>query len=205
MTLELIKIEVGPWPMNSYVVKDHITKEAAIIDPGAEGKKIIKAVDGYIVKFILITHGHGDHVSALRVVREETKALVCAHSEDNSRFDLGADLILMDGDTLGIGDHSVKVIHIPGHTAGQLCYDLLDGRIVSGDTIFAGGPGKTWSAEDFELSMMNLNEIVFNWPDETRFFPGHGPSSTIGVERPGYESFVERGWKKRLFGDVTWK
>jgi glyoxylase-like metal-dependent hydrolase (beta-lactamase superfamily II) len=83
--------------------------------------------------------------------------------------------------------------------------DLGDGRILVGDTIFVGGPGKTWSSDEFATTMRTMQEIVFKWPDETRFYPGHGPSGTIGAERPAFESFVARGWSSKLYGDVTWE
>jgi glyoxylase-like metal-dependent hydrolase (beta-lactamase superfamily II) len=81
---------------------------------------------------------------------------------------------------------------------------LPDGRAIVGDTIFQGGPGRTWSPEDFELTMKTMREIVFRWPDETECFPGHGPSFRIGDERPLFEAFVNRGYPSDLYGDVTW-
>jgi glyoxylase-like metal-dependent hydrolase (beta-lactamase superfamily II) len=84
------------------------------------------------------------------------------------------------------------------------CLDLGDGRVLVGDTVFVGGPGKTWSAEEFALTMKTMQEIVFAWPDDTRFYPGHGPSGRIGDERPSFEAFIRAGWSPELFGDVTW-
>jgi len=205
MPLELLKLEVGPWPMNSYIVCCRETKECAVIDPGADAKKILDAVSGLNVKFILITHGHADHIGALKEVGEKTDALICAHPEDAARFKIDTDHELFDGDELGIGTYYLRTIHTPGHTAGQVCFDLLDGRIIVGDTVFVGGPGKTWSAEDFETTMKNMQNIVFKWPDDTHFYPGHGPLGIIGEESPGYEHFAKKGWKKGLFGDVSWK
>ncbi len=83
------------------------------------------------------------------------------------------------------------------------CFDLGDGRVLVGDTVFRGGPGKTWSAEDFTRQMQTMQEIVFAWPDETLFFPGHGECGRIGDERPLFEAFLRRGWPPGLFGDVT--
>ena len=85
------------------------------------------------------------------------------------------------------------------------CLDLGNSRIVVGDTIFVGGPGKTWSKKEFATTMQIMQEIVFTWPDETRFYPGHGPSGVIGQERPAFEAFVARGWSRKLYGDVTWE
>jgi len=190
--------------MNCYVVRCNESHECAIIDPGADAKKILKAVEGYDVKFILLTHGHPDHIGALEKVRKKTGAIVCMHDKDAARFKIDSNLSLFNGDELGIGSYNLKVHHVPGHTAGQLSFDLQDGRIIVGDTVFVGGPGKTWSAEDFETTMNNLREIVFKWPDNTEFNPGHGPKSTIGAERPAFENFIRAGWEKGLFGDVAW-
>ncbi len=205
MPLELVKLEVGPWPMNSYIVSCRESNECAVIDPGADAEKIIKAVSVLNGKDILITHGHADHIGALKEVSKETGALVCVHPEDAARFKINTDLELLDGDELCIGEYYLNIIHAPGHTAGQVCFDLLDGRIIVGDTVFVGGPGKTWSAEDFETTMENMQKIVFKWPDDTRFFPGHGPAGIIGEERPAYEHFAAKGWKKGLYGDVSWE
>ena len=95
-------------------------------------------------------------------------------------------------------------IHAPGHTPGMTCFDLGDGRIIVGDTVFVGGPGKTWSSEEFTQQMKTMQEIIFAWSDKTEFFPGHGPNGIIGNERPAFEAFLKRGWSPDLFGDVTW-
>jgi glyoxylase-like metal-dependent hydrolase (beta-lactamase superfamily II) len=95
------------------------------------------------------------------------------------------------------------VVHTPGHTDGQCCF-IIDHRVVVGDTVFVGGPGKTWSSEGFATTMKTMKKIIFAWPDETEFFPGHGPSGVIGTERPAFEAFLSRGWSEDLQGDVTW-
>jgi glyoxylase-like metal-dependent hydrolase (beta-lactamase superfamily II) len=81
---------------------------------------------------------------------------------------------------------------------------LFDQRALVGDTIFVGGPGRTGSPEDFALTMRTMRDVVFAWPDEMEFFPGHGPSGRIGIERPAFEAFVHRGWPADLQGDVAW-
>ena len=204
MSLNLLKLEVGPWPMNSYIISCPETNKCAIIDPGADAKKILKAVDRFKVEYILITHGHADHVGALENIRKMTGAQVCAHSEDAAHFKIDTDLILFEGDEIEIGSYGVKIHHTPGHTEGQISYDLLDGRIIVGDTIFVGGPGKTFSSNGFTVTMETMQNIVFNWADETKFFPGHGPAGMIGIERPAFDRFVDSGWEKDLFGDVAW-
>ncbi len=204
MSLKLIQKAVGPWPMNTYIVIDKETQKSAIIDPGADAETILSLINGTSAEKILITHGHGDHVMVLEDVKEATGAPVFMHPRDAAHFELEYDIPLHDGELITVGNCSLKVIHTPGHTLGQCCFDLGDGRIIVGDTIFVGGPGRTWSPEDFKVTMETMRDIVFQWADETEFFPGHGTSGKIGEERPAYEAFVATGWGDDLEGDIAW-
>ena len=205
MSLKLIRKEVGSWPMNAYVVIDEDNRTSAIIDPGADAEVLLSLVESTQITAILITHGHADHVGALAKVKASTGAPVYMNQLDGDGFKQEFDIPLQDGQVIPIGDQQLRAIHTPGHTPGLTCLDLGDGRILVGDTIFVGGPGKTWSSKDFATTMHTMQEIVFTWPDETRFYPGHGPSGTIGQERPAFEAFVARGWSKKLYGDVIWE
>lgn len=205
MTAKLLKEEVGPWPMNTYVIIDEESDKSAIVDPGAEAGKILGLTKGTEVDKILITHGHFDHVDALKEVKNATGVPVYMHPAEAEKFGLQYDVALSHNQIISIGDARVRAIHTPGHTLGMTCFDLVDGRIIVGDTIFVGGPGKTWSPEEFATTMRSMQEIVFNWPDETVFYPGHGPSGKIGEERAAFEAFVARGWSPNLYGDVTWE
>jgi len=204
MPLKLIQKAVGPWPMNTYIVIDEKTQTSAIIDPGADAEVILSLVDGTRVDKILLTHGHEDHVMVLDDIREATDAPVYLHPKDAAHFELSYDVPLHDGDVISIGHLNLMVIHTPGHTPGQCCFDLGDGRIIVGDTIFVGGPGRTWTPEDFKTTLQTMKAIVFQWPEETEFFPGHGSSGNIGDEKPAFEAFVSRSWPDDLEGDVTW-
>jgi len=204
MALKLIKKEVGPWPMNTYLLIDEGTNTSAIIDPGADATRILSFAEGTRVAAIFITHGHTDHVGALDEVRSATSAPVYMNPIDAEGIKLQFDLPLLDSRLTPIGNQQLRAIHTPGHTPGMTCLDLGDGRILVGDTIFVGGPGKTWSSEDFATTMATMQQIVFAWSDETRFYPGHGPSGVIGQERPAFEAFVARRWSPKLHGDVTW-
>lgn len=203
--MKLIKQEVGPWPMNAYILIDEDSNTSAIVDPGADANKLLSLVEGTQVAAIFITHGHADHVGALDEVKGATNAPVYMNPIDAEGFQIKFDKPLQDGQPIAVGGQQLRAIHSPGHTPGLTCLDLDDRRMLVGDTIFVGGPGKTWSGEDFTTTMGTMEKIVFSWPDETRFYPGHGPSGVIGQERPAYESFVARGWAPDLHGDVTWE
>jgi hydroxyacylglutathione hydrolase len=205
MPIKLITQAVGPWPMNTYIVIDEEKSNSAIVDPGADPDTILTLVEGTNIEAILITHGHPDHIGALAEVKAATQAPVYMNPLEAQEFDLDFDLPLEDGQIITLGNSRLNAIHTPGHTPGMTSLDLADGRILVGDTIFVGGPGKTWSEEDFATTMRTMQQIVFAWPDETRFYPGHGPSGVIGQERLAFEAFLARGWSPDLFGDVTWE
>ena len=204
MKAKLIRLAVGPWPMNCYIVICEQTGHSAIIDPGADGEKILTQVGENQVDAILLTHAHFDHVQALSDVKQATGAPVYLHPADGRHFSVRYDQPLHPRKTVLVGNLNIQVVYTPGHTPGQCCFDLGDGRVIVGDTIFHGGPGKTASPEDFKTTMQTMQETVFQWSDETEFFPGHGDSSKIGIERPAFDAFVARGWPEDLHGDVTW-
>jgi len=204
MSILLKQKMVGPWPMNTYLLICDKSKISAVIDPGADADDILVLAGGTEIKKILITHGHFDHVDALGDLVEKTGADVWVHPLDAEKFELEYDHPIINGESIAVGEQMIQAIHAPGHTPGMTCFDLGDGRIVVGDTVFVGGPGKTWSPEEFQIQMETMGNIVFAWPDKTKFFPGHGPTGVIGEERPAYEAFVKKGWDPGLFGDVAW-
>ena len=205
MTLKLIQLTVGPWPMNGFVVTCEESGISAIIDPGAEPEAFLEAAAGTRVSKILLTHAHPDHVGALAEVKQATNAPVFLHPAEREQFGVDYNVSMHGGDNLRIGNCRVRTIHTPGHTPGMITFDIGDDRMIVGDTLFVNGPGRTGSARDFETTMRTMQQIVFRWPDETRFYPGHGDSSTIGEERGRFEAFVARGWEKGKQGDVTWE
>jgi hydroxyacylglutathione hydrolase len=205
MALELSRLEVGPWPMNSYILLCPESGTSAIVDPGAEAERLLAMTAQTQVAAIFLTHGHADHVGALKEVKEASGAPVYLHPLEAERFKISCDVPFEDGMLIRLGRSWLHAIHTPGHTSGMVSLDLQDGRVLVGDTLFRGGPGRTWSAADFSLTMQTLRQILFTLPDETVFYPGHGDSGRIGEERPAFESFVERGWSSSLHGDVTWK
>jgi hydroxyacylglutathione hydrolase len=204
MKLELKCVEVGPWPTNCYLVRCVTTAQVAIVDPGADADVILAALGHDHPCCILLTHAHPDHIGALERVREATGTPVGLHPFDAAAFSVDADFPLLDGMEVEVGRSRVKVSHVPGHTPGSLCL-RLDGLAVVGDAIFPGGPGHTDSPEALAQSLQSLGQTVFTWRDETELYPGHGPCTTVGVERAAFERFINEDHPRDLCGDVAWR
>ncbi len=201
---ELTRLAVGPWPMNCYLLRCPSTGDVAVVDPGADAQAILDAVGEQPVSCILLTHAHPDHIGALDEVRQGLGAPVGLHPADAEAFSMPADFPLLDGIEVEVGDCRMAVAHVPGHTPGSVCFRFGDQALV-GDAIFPGGPGHTDSPAALALSLVSLGTIVFRWPDEVELLPGHGPSTTVGAERPAFDHFLAdfRG-DEGVYGDVTW-
>jgi hydroxyacylglutathione hydrolase len=204
MDLEVRRLQVGPWPMNCYLIRCPETGQIAVVDPGADADTILAAVGDAPVCCILLTHGHPDHVGALEDVRRASGVPVGVHPADAEAFGLDADFPVLDGMEVEIGRGRAGAAHVPGHTPGSVCL-RLDGRALVGDTIFPGGPGHTGTPEALAQSLLSLGRTVFTWPDETELYPGHGDSTTVGAERSAFEQFVAADHPPDLCGDVTWR
>jgi len=204
VSLELQRLEVGPWPMNCYLLRCPATGEVAIVDPGADAEAILAAVADAPLRCILLTHGHPDHVGALEEVRRAGGVPVGLHPADAAAFGLDGDFPLLDGMEVEIGQERLTVHHLPGHTPGSVCLKL-NGQVVVGDAIFPGGPGHTRSPETLAQSLVSLGQVVFAWPDATELYPGHGGYTTVGAERAAFELFLIADHPAELCGDVTWR
>ena len=204
MRVKLLTKEVGPWPMNTYAVVCEESQTSAIIDPGEDAEDILAMVEGTKVEKILLTHGHPDHVGALEEIKKATGAPVYLHPADGEMFDIAYNVSLERLKSIKVGKHRLRIFHTPGHTPGQTCFNIGGKRVVVGDTLFVNGPGHTETPEDFTTTIETIQKVIFAWPDETEFYPGHGPSGKLGDERPAIEAFIEKGWPPDLHGDVTW-
>ncbi|KYH32358.1 MBL fold metallo-hydrolase [Neomoorella mulderi] len=193
---------VGPIGTNCYLVGCQETKEGAVIDPGAEGERILAAAReaGLKIRYIINTHGHIDHIGANGAIKNATGAAILIHRDDapfltepgrnlsvlmGTRVSSpGADRLLQEGDTITIGRTiTLTVIHTPGHTPGGICLQG-EGLIFTGDTLFAGSIGRTdFPGGSFNQLLNSIKEKLFVLDDELEIYPGHGPASTIGAER----------------------
>ncbi|MQB00572.1 MAG: MBL fold metallo-hydrolase [Actinobacteria bacterium] len=186
------KIEIGDMENNTYVLEDPETHQALLIDGCFEADKIIAGAEGAEVVAIVQTHGHFDHVQALAALKDHYGVPVYAHPAEE--YPVPIDEELADGDTIPFGEREAGVIFTPGHTSGGVCV-LVGKHLVSGDTLFPGGPGNTWGdAEKFAQIIENIEDKLFTLPDDTVVYPGHGKDTTIGNEKPQLQEWKDRGW-----------
>jgi glyoxylase-like metal-dependent hydrolase (beta-lactamase superfamily II) len=184
---------VGMLSTNCYVAYCPETKDAIVIDPGvvfaSETVQIFEFIDkaNLRIKFIINTHGHADHVSGNKIMKERFKVPICIHENDGNALGsnherLPANLFLKDGDTIQFGDVILTVMNTPGHSPGSICL-LTDRLVFTGDTLFAGGIGRTdfpgGSSCDIRSSLQKLLRLS----DSFTVYPGHGPATSIAEER----------------------
>ena len=196
---------VGPWPVNSYVLVCQSTQRSVLIDPGADPEALGEMLNNTIPVAILLTHTHPDHVGALDQMRETLGVPLMAHPGPyNDNMPLQVDAVLRDGAEIQVGNHTLVAYYTPGHTSDMISFGVRDQpTVVVGDTIFEGGPGRTWSQDDFRTSLITLQNVVLAWPDDTICYPGHGPSFRLGDLRPTIEAFIARD-HGNFYGDATW-
>ncbi len=202
--MEIEQIQVGFMAVFCYIVACPTTKEALVIDPAGDEDKIVRRVKdkGFNLKYIVNTHGHGDHTCGNARVKELTGAEIIMHKLDDAQFNSPegqamsrqwgfapsppVDVLIEEGDKIVIGDVTLDVIHTPGHSPGGICL-LGEGNVFTGDTLFVGGIGRTdlpgASMQDF---MKSVKERLLVLPPDTVVWPGHDygskPFSTIEIE-----------------------
>ena len=215
--LEIRDLSVGILQTNAYVVFDRDSGEGILVDPGDEAERIIDLVKrcGVRVRGIYLTHAHFDHLLAVRDLRSDLGCGFYLHRGDELILKLAPkyarefigrvippppdpDGWIEDGQIIRIGESSCKIIHTPGHTPGSVCYLLEEERVVlTGDTLFAGSIGRAdLPGGDLRQLRSSILDKLLKLPDDYAIYPGHGPSSTIGVERrmnPFVRSFVDSG------------
>ena len=199
--LTIAKLAVGPMSNNAYLLRCTTTQEGLLIDAANEADRLRELIvlDGPPVSAILTTHRHGDHWQALAETVEAAGAAVYAGEEDADELPVAVDERLHHGDTITVGDVTLEIIALRGHTPGSIAvlYRDPDGtpHLFTGDSLFPGGVGRTTSPEDFTSLVNDVEARVFDvLPDDTWFYPGHGNDSTLGVERPHLAEWRERGW-----------
>jgi glyoxylase-like metal-dependent hydrolase (beta-lactamase superfamily II) len=202
-TIQIERFELGPFGTNSYIVRCLNTNDSVVIDAPGDAPKICDRLKPTNPKYILMTHNHMDHTGALANLKSALNIPIAAHAADADRLPIPSDTLLADGQEIAFGNICIAVLHTPGHTPGSLCF-YTEGYLISGDTLFPDGPGKTGSPSDFKQIVTSLRQKIFVLPDDTRVFPGHGDDTILGKEKHAFEAFAARQHDPNLCGDVTW-
>jgi len=175
------------------------TGSALVVDAADDAPAIRRLAAGLLPLAVVQTHGHWDHVRAWDDLVADPGLEVWGHEGDRDLYPRAADRLLTDGQQLAIGELTVEVLHVPGHTEGSLLL-LVDGAtrpwLITGDSLFPGGPGATFGDRDAHHRLMDgLEARVFDrLPDTTRVLPGHGDATALGTERPHLAEWRARGW-----------
>jgi len=192
---------VGPLAENCLIVGCEKTKIGAIIDPGDEASVILKSVEelSLEIKYILLTHGHVDHLAEVQKIKNKLNTEFLMHEADSllvqnasiqaAMFGLPnpgnpkPDRYLADGDTISVGELTIKVLHTPGHSPGSITFFIND-KLIVGDLIFSGSIGRTdLPGGNYEQLIKSVETKIFTLPNSTKIFPGHGPCTTVGAEK----------------------
>ena len=174
--------------------------EVIVFDAPHDPDAIEAAVAGRTVVAIACTHAHDDHVRCAPELAERLTTPVLLHPDDRVLWDLThsrhePDGTLRDGQVLEVAGTRLHVLHTPGHAPGAVCFSAPElGVVVSGDTLFQGGPGATGrSYSDYPTILDSIRTRLFALPPETRVLTGHGPETTVAAEAPSYDEWVARG------------
>ena len=201
--MKLKRFPLGMLWTNCYVVSSD-TGAAVVVDPGgpAEEVRAYLEAEKLILEWILLTHGHGDHIFGVGELRDLARKGVAIDNGDagcltspsqNLSGHMGqpvdfapADHLLRDGEKIAVGGMTIEVIHTPGHTPGGCCFYVTEGGdaiLLSGDTLFARSIGRSDLPGGDESTLVRSLEKLERFPDELGVYPGHGPDTTIGDER----------------------
>ena len=201
--LQIERLTLGPFSTNAYIVVCRKTRESVLIDAPAEADKTLEKMQGTKPKYILLTHNHMDHTGALAELHSKLRVPLAAHALDSVNLPVKPEMLLTDGDTLSVGELRVKVFHTPGHTPGSLCFSV-GFYLLSGDTLFIGGPGRTRRPADFKQIIESITSKILVLPDDTLIYPGHGKSTELKKEREEIAVFSSRSHNPDLCGDIVW-
>lgn len=200
--MKTFKYETGPLCVNTYVCYDEDSKDGFVVDPGGQSQKLLKAIneENISVKYIILTHGHGDHIGGIDfilkyfpdaklVANENEKEMLAdgrlntSHAFYGRNIEPVPDLLVKDNEHLKIGNMDLRFIYTPGHTKGGMC--IYTGNVLfSGDTLFRHSIGRTdLYGGDFNEIIRVIKNKLFLLPDETIVLPGHDAATTIAEEK----------------------
>ncbi len=198
MKITVQKLVLGDLATNTYIVTDTESGECAVVDPAVESASLLANLENKNVKYILLTHGHFDHIGGANAVKSKTGAQVVIHKKeepflsqsslnlfvDNEIKAISADILTNDGTEIPFGDGAIRVLHTPGHTIGGVCYIFENDRVIfSGDTLFNLTAGRTdLPTGNPREELMSLAKIAALEGDYA-VYPGHEASTTLNFER----------------------
>jgi glyoxylase-like metal-dependent hydrolase (beta-lactamase superfamily II) len=195
--LTITKVSVGPMDNNAYLLQSG--SDLLLIDAANDAGRLLSLVADRPLATVVTTHRHGDHWQALAEVVKATGAASLAHADDAPEIPVVTSA-LQDGDTVAVGDRTLEVIHIVGHTPGSITLAYRDpagtAHLFTGDSLFPGGVGNTrGDKKNFASLIDDVEHKLFGrFGDDTWFYPGHGKDSTLGAERPHLAEWRSRGW-----------
>ena len=200
MSSEIMQIEVGQMANFTYIIADHESGEAAIIDPSWDLAKIFQALkqNGWHAKYIINTHGHFDHVLGNEQVAEETAAKIVQHKNSQLRKDVAVG----DGDAIEIGSIRLRVLHTPGHSKDSICLLLNDRFLFTGDTLFVGSCGRVdLPGSNAEEMYYSLFERLAKLAENLIIYPGHnyGPTPTSTIRQEKQTNYILQPRSKQEF------
>jgi glyoxylase-like metal-dependent hydrolase (beta-lactamase superfamily II) len=209
MPIEVIKVgPLGPYANNAYILADRGTKQAIFVDAPLDSEKALEAAKGYDVRRIFVTHRHPDHWANIDLVKERLGVPVYCHEADREPYAGKVDGTVADNEEIAVGETVVRVLHTPGHTPGSICllapasdHDVL----ISGDTLFPGGPGRSDSNAALKEMIASITSRLHPLPGSTQVLPGHGDNTTIADSKREYAVFASKAHPDDLRGDVTWE
>lgn len=201
--VRIVKVNMGPYHNNGYIVSCPETGEGILIDTPAEPELLLNEVGAVRVKAILITHNHQDHLLGFNEITGSLDAPVGITAADQGPLPKPPDMELADGQVIPFGNRELQVLTTPGHTDGASCF-IVGKHLFSGDTLFPGGPGKTRSPEALSQILESIAAKLLTLPDDTAVYPGHGDDTTIGEARRRHAVYAAKSHPAGQFGDIDW-
>lgn len=209
MAVTVTCLPLGPIKANTYILTDEKSGKTAVIDAGACTSECKQALEGKDVQYILLTHGHFDHLLGVAELKKLTGAQICIHAADaacltdeeeslcsweypGAQTAVPADRLLKDGDVLELGETTLTVLHTPGHTKGGVCYADFENRLLfTGDTLFCLTAGRTDFPGGDDVELLTSLIRLRNLDGDFTVYPGHNRASTLEYER-GHNRYMRR-------------